>query len=77
MCCCPYDQFVLVGLDPLPRLLQVIALAALNLSRHNRLPLVDLLDDVKNHDARFVVCKRAGLEAIKGPRNCLGTLIRS
>jgi hypothetical protein len=66
VCGCLYNQLMLVRLHPLPQLLQVFAFVTLNLSRHNHLSLINLLDDVMYHDARFVVFEIAGLKIVKG-----------
>ena len=57
-----YNKLVLVRMYPLLQLLERLSLMDLDLARHDGLALVDLLDDVVDHDAGPVVLELAGLE---------------
>lgn len=66
---------MLVRVYPFLELFQVIALAALYLSRHYGLALINLFDDVMDHDACFVVLEFSGLEVVKGSLNGMTAIV--
>lgn len=65
-CRCFHNQLVLVGVYPLLDLVKRLALLNLNLSRHQRLSGVNLLDHVVDHDAGLVALELPGLKVFIG-----------
>lgn len=65
-CRCFHNQLVLVGVYPLLDLVERLALLNLNLSRHQGLAGVNLLDHVVNHDSSLIALELSCLEVFIG-----------